>query len=316
MGGPAIPLAILGGSDLRPGLAPSGSGRLLTGYKAVDLQLEGRPLLLHLVERFRACGAFDPISVAGPARVYAGLDPGLRLIDTDADVGTNVRAVVDDFLAHHERGALAVVTCDVLPSVAELEGLMGEYRAGRPCDLWFPLVRAPRDPRELGAFGWKPEYGLVPEPGRPAVRILPGHLVIADPRALRLDLFYRLTHAAYRTRNRPVRARQGSMLRSVLLGLLLQDLRHLFALRPPVLTWTVLRNGLALARELRAGGQTRAEFERRVGRIVLSARHRRAHPERGVRMPIVEAIGMAADIDTDEEARAIGARPAPAAGAE
>jgi hypothetical protein len=67
-------------------------------------------------------------------------------------------------------------------------------------------------------------------------------------------------------------------------------------------------HGFSLARELRAGELTRASLEAHVGRIVLTARHRRERPELGVRLPILDALTLAEDVDTEEEARALGAR--------
>ena len=75
------------------------------------------------------------------------------------------------------------------------------------------------DRSALGAFAWKPVYRIVPEPGEEAVRILPGHLGIFEPRSLRLPLLYRLLGLAYRTRNRSIKRRRSAMLRAVLLAL-------------------------------------------------------------------------------------------------
>jgi hypothetical protein len=296
-----IPLAILAGSDLRPGSLPPGSPELhpLAAYKALAIRVAGRPILELLVERLRASAAFDPIAVAGPARVYAGLVRGIRFVDTDADVATNLRAAVDDFLRLRAEGPLAIMACDVLPSARELRALAADFHARAPCAAWFPLVRAPR---EIGAFGWKPRYGIAPERGAEPERVLPGHLVIADPRALRLPLLYRLLGIAYRTRNRPVETRRRAMLRAVLLELVKQDLRNLLRLRVPDLTWKVVTSGLAVARQVRAGSIVRAELEHHITRILVRAAHRRRHPERGVRLPVVDALGIAEDVDTEEEA--------------
>lgn len=300
------PLTILGGSDLAPSRLPAGAEQHpLAAYKGAALRVGERPLIELAIERFRTCGAFDPILVAGPKRIYAGLDLDAELVDTDSDVATNLRAAIE---ATRSAGTIAITTCDILPDPAELAACLADLEASRPCDVWFPLVRRPRDPEAIGAFGWKPSYGILPRPGAEPEVALPGHLAVFDPAALRLELLYRLIQVAYRTRNRSVETRRGAMLRALFGELLYQDLLHLFSLRLPDLTWTVLRAGLSLYSEVRSRRIERGELERKIGRIVLRARHRRRHPERGVRLPILDALSLAEDIDTEEEAHEVGAR--------
>ncbi|MHC4917840.1 MAG: hypothetical protein ACYTGB_20385, partial [Planctomycetota bacterium] len=228
-----LPLTILGGSDLKAGeLPPEAAGQhALAAYKGAAVRVGGRPLVALLVERLRACGCFGPLSIAGPRAVYEGLVEGVEAIDTDGSVAGNVRAAVEVFLARNPSGPLAITTCDILPEPDELAAAMGDFRSGPPGAVWFPLVRVPRDPAAIGAFGWKPHYPLAPAPGAPPEEVFPGHLFIGDPRALRLPLLYRLLDVAYETRNRPMAARGGRMVRAVLGGLLRQDLLHLFTLR-------------------------------------------------------------------------------------
>src|SRR5262245_11687692 len=97
------------------------------------------------------------------------------------------------------------------------------------------------------------------------------------------------------------------MVRGVVAALLVQDLRHILSLRAPTLTWSVLSAGIPAARRLRDGTVTRQRLERALGQIFVTARHRKRHPQRGVRLPIVEGLSLALDIDTEEEARAAGA---------
>ena len=53
---------------------------------------------------------------------------------------------------------------------------------------------------------------------------------------------------------------------------------------------------------------TRERLERAVRRVVVSYGHRRRYPRRMVRLPILPGVlSLARDIDTEEEARAIGA---------
>ena len=72
------------------------------------------------------------------------------------------------------------------------------------------------------------------------------------------------------------------------------------------LTWSVLRVGIAAARELRDGTITRERLEQALRTIFVKSRHRRKFPGRRVQLPIVEALSLALDIDTEEEARAAG----------
>jgi hypothetical protein len=301
-------MIILGGSDRRPGTLPAGRADLhaLGTYKGHAIQLAGRPLIRHLVERVRAAPGFGPIGVAGPARAYGGLDLGVELIDTDGTIADNLRAA----LAHHAArapgppGPLALLACDVLPTPRELGELHELYARHAPCALWLPFVREPVDPGELGAFAWKPRYAIAPAAGIAPVRILPGHLAILEPTALRLPLLLRLLHAAYRSRNRGIGARRAAMLRAVLGALVARDALGLGRLRAPTLTVRVVGAGLSLARRLRAGNLDNGELERLVERILV----RRGAPadRRRVLLPHTDVISLAEDIDTEEEARQVG----------
>jgi hypothetical protein len=300
MGAPNVPVTILGGSDGRPGQLPAESGlHPLAMYKGLGIRVGGRPLVAHLVERLRAAG-FGPLAIAGPARAYGALELDAELIDTDGSVADNLRAAV---LHHGARPEpLGVLACDVLPSVAELRELRALYEREAPVALWLPFVRVPSDASALGAFAWKPKYHIAPAPGAPPERILPGHLALLHPSALRLPLLYRLLSAAYATRNRSVDVRRRAMLRETLLALLGADLRDVARLRAPTLTATVLASGLRLARLLRRRSLERGELERLIGRIF----ERRDAAVRGIRFPFCEIVSLAEDIDTEEEARAIG----------
>jgi hypothetical protein len=305
----SLPLIILGGSDRKPGpLPPAGRGHhALAAYKGAEIQVGGRPLVALLCDRLRSAPELDPIVIAGPARVYAGLAPGVEVVDTDGPLAENLRRAVDAQLAAGRRGALAFTTCDVLPDPLELRRLLEDYESGPECAAWYPLIRVPADRARLGAFGWKPEYRIAPDAGSPPTPVLPGHLVVVDPAALRLRFLYRLLELAYRTRNRPVRERHRRIAGHFVLGLLLQDLLHLAALRAPDVTWTVLTSGRRMARGLAEGTLTSAELGDLLARIALRARYRRRFPERGVRLPVLDGLSFAEDIDTEEEARQIDA---------
>ncbi|MFO0982329.1 MAG: hypothetical protein U1E76_11435 [Planctomycetota bacterium] len=224
------------------------------------------------------------------------------IIDTDGNVAENLRAAVA-CVGREPSGPVAFTTCDILPDPVELDRVLEHYLAQPPCSVWYPLIRAPEDRSKLAAFAWKPEYSLVLQAGAAAVRVLPGHLLIAELPALRLALIYRLLAVAYRTRNRPITVRRRAMVQGVLGQLVLEDLRQLATLRLPRLTWTVLRHGLWLARELRAGTMLQNDLERAVGAIVVKDRYRARFPERGVRLPVLDALSLAEDVDTEEEAR-------------
>lgn len=312
MGGKRIPIVILAGSDRRPAVLPE-SGRdkhPLAGYKGAEVQIGGRPLIAALVERIAESGEFDPLYVVGPARAYERLPRPARLIDSDGTIGQNVRRGIEVVQSAHGKTPVAFVTCDILPEADALRRLLESYHAAAPCDLWFPMIAVPADGR-LGASAWKPAYRILPGPDQTPVRVLPGHLAIADPEALRLRFLYRLIDVGYRTRNRPIHLRRTVMVRGVVAALLYQDLLHLLAGRMPSLAWSVLSTGISAARRLRAGRLTRSELEQALRRIFVNHRHRRHHPERRVLVPIVDALWLALDIDTEEEARAAGGRIAP-----
>jgi len=194
-----------------------------------------------------------------------------------------------------------------LPDLDTLERLVAQYRAAAPCDGFLPMIRAPEDRAALGVSAYKPTYRVLPEMGGAAVGVLPCHLAVVDVRALRMNFIYRVMRLTYRTRNRPIEYRRSVMLRGIIFELLFQDLRHLLGMRLPNLTWTVLHTGLPAVKALKAGSITRAHLEDAIGKIFVTARHRDRYPERRVLMPVLEGLSLALDIDTEEEAREMGA---------
>jgi hypothetical protein len=307
----SMPVIILGGSDRKASVLPE-EGRNkhpLTGYKGADIRLGGRPLVQIIVERLGQADAFGPIYVAGPRAVYrpAVERSPVTLIETNRSFGQNIQTSMEQVRREQPGRPVAFITCDVLPDVDELRNAMDHFADHSPCDMWCAMIRAPEERSRLGASEWKPGYRVIPEPGRPAIEILPGHLLIADPEALRLEFVYRLFEIGYRTRNRPIAFRRTAMVRGVIATLLYQDLRHLAGLRMPNLTWSVLSSGLPTGRRLKEGRVTRAELERTVRRLFVSHRHRRRYPERRVVLPILDALSLAKDVDTEEEARELGA---------
>jgi hypothetical protein len=303
-----IPLIILGGSDRKPAtMPPQGVGfHPLSGCKAVDVRIGGRSLIEHLVDRLRASGAFDPIWVAGPESAYRRVASTLEVIDTDSGFGGNIRTGLETVMRACPGREVGFTTCDILPDAADLDMLLQDFWNGPAADVWFPLILTDTD-EPLGASEWKPRYRIVPASGQPASVVLPGHLAIVDPSALNLSMLYRLFDLGYRTRNRPIRYRRSYMMRHVLWTLLRQDAIQLLALRLPTVTWDAVRGGLRSAAGLYRGTLTLAELEEDLRRVFVLRSHRVRHPERRVRMPLLRALSIARDIDTVEEARALGA---------
>lgn len=307
-----IPLIVLAGSDLEPGYLPSQQSPL-TGCKAVDLQIAGRPLIETTLERLgRLDDELAPLAVAGPERLLRRVGVGVEIVDTDATFGENIAAAIEHGRSRHPGSPLAMMTCDVLPDEREMRELLADYHRHAPLDFWFPIIRAPESLDALGPSAWKPRYRLITEGGE-ATLALPGHLVIFDPEAMRLDFLYRLLQAGYRTRNRPVLYRRAQLIPNLITTILHQDLRELLALRLPTVTWDTLRGAL-VARPLRDGRLTQPVLEDNIRRVFVHRRHRRRFPRRRARLPILRGMSLAKDIDTAAEAAAIGARAAGAPG--
>ncbi len=306
----APPLVLLAGSDSRPPrLTPAGRGyRALAGHKSADLKIDGRPLVRCILDRLIASNRFSDLYVVGPSRTYAGLVDGARLVDCDARLEDNLRAAFEAVREDHPHGPIAFLASDILPDPETIRVAMDRYADDAPCDVFFPLAELSGDEAGLGPSAWKPRYRLRLDVDSTPSTILPGHLVIVDPDALRIGLVYRLIALSYRTRNRPIGGRGLAMLRGVLMTVLREDLHQLFTLGLPDLTAAVIADGAAVVMGLKSGNMTRERLERAVRRVVVSSGHRRRYPRRRVRLPIVAGIlSLARDIDTEEEARAIGA---------
>lgn len=308
MSTPGLPLVLLAGRDRRGAPLPeSGRGlHPLRGYKAVDLDVAGRPLIARLLEVLRASGAFGPIFVAGPAHVSAALD-GVEPIDTDRDFGGNIRAAIEEIRRRGIAGQTAFMTSDVLPDPGELAAALDDLERHQPCDFWIVECRV-RDAGALGASAWKPKYLIRPEGEGEPVGTLPGHLIVADPGILRLGILYRAFELAYRTRNRPTGYRRRVIVRGILRTLLAADLKRLVTLRRPGVTRDMLWDSLVLVRKLVTTGCDQREMEDRLRRIWVRADHRRRHPERRGRVMIHDGLTLGRDIDTEEEAAEISRR--------
>jgi hypothetical protein len=303
-----IPIIVLGGRDPRTSEMPAGVEDLhpLAGYKGVAVRIGGRVLIDWVLERLEESGQFSAVYIAGPQTVYAGHQRSATVIDVAGSIDETIRVGLEAVCRAHPGVPVALTTCDVMPDVDTLEQVMAKYRAAAPCDGILPMIHAPEDHAALGASAYKPVYHVVPEAGDAPVEVLPCHLAVLDVGAFRMNFIYRVLRLIYGTRNRPIEYRRVVILRGIIFELLFQDLRHVLGLRLPNLTWTVLHTGLPAVRALKAGTITRAHLEDAIRRIFVTARHQSRYPERRVLMPIVEGLSLALDIDTEEEAAAMG----------
>lgn len=296
-----IPLVVLGGSDAEPGQLPEGAGKHpIRGKKGIEIQVEGRPLIDHVLDRMVGSGFFGPAYVAGPRSVYGERRGNAEVIDTDGSLGENLRVTLEDLSERHPEGPIALTTCDIIPDPAEVAELMDDYRLHAPSDFWYPLIVARDD--ELGESAWKPRYRLRESRDAPARTVLPGHLMIVNPGAFRTELVYRAFDLLYRSRNRPVVSRLLYMLTRLIGWFVAQDLRAILRLYPPVMTGPLTWQGFRLASRLRRGVMTTDELAGRVRAILIRWRHRKKYPDHRGRMPMVRAVSLAKDIDTVEEA--------------
>jgi len=299
-----VPLIILAGSDPEPAALPEAGANLhpLKGAKGMDLRIGGRPIIDLLLDRVKESGCFEPIYIAGPVRVYGESRNGARVIDTDSTFGKNIEASVMAVAPESPDGVVAVTTCDILPEGDELRRLMEDYYEHAPLDFWAPLILAPERQAEMGASAWKPKYRIQPTPDAEPAILLPGHLVMADTNAVRLPLVFRIFDLAYRSRNRGVLYRLGLIVTHIFLGLVVQDIKRILTFRLPDLTATVITNGVMMGFHLKDGVVTSEEMAERLRRIFVSYKHRKRYPNRKGRLPLMHALSMARDIDTEEEA--------------
>ncbi len=304
---PCLPVTILGGSDLRPGVMPASGKTLhpLASYKGASLRYRGRPIVATLIDRLRQVEGFGPVAVAGPAEVYEPLGLDAEIVDTNGSIGTNIRAAIDRHVRSGDPGPMVLMACDMLLETATLGSLREGFEAEAAHALWLPVVGVPPDQSRLGAFAWKPRYQVRPSAGGEPVSVLPGHVAILCPRALRLPLLYRLLEVAYMSRNRSIGSRRRAMIRALLVGVIGEDVKALSRLRPPQ-TASILYAGLRLMRGMRRGDIELGEVERLIGRIVLRHGWSPEYPQSGVCVPIVDFLRLAEDVDTEEEAHEMG----------
>ncbi len=297
----ALPLVVLAGSDEEPAALPEGADKhAIHGKKGLEVQVEGRALIDHVLERMQASGHFGPTYVGGPRSVYGENRGSAEVIDTDRSLGENLQTVIEAMIERHPSQPVAFTTYDIIPDLDELDTLMEDYREHVPMDFWYPLVLAREE--DLGESAWKPKYRLRPEVGEPARVVLPCHLIVMQPGVFRLGLVYKVLDLLYRSRNRPVLYRLAYGLSRMAGYFVSRDFRHLMALRPPVVTLPIMFQGTRLALRLRRGAMTTQELADRIRAILVRWRHRKDNPDRRGRIPLVDALSFAKDIDTFEEA--------------
>ena len=305
-----LPLIILAGGAKPSELVPDRpDSHRLFGPKGVTVRIGGRPLIDLVIERFQTSGAFEPIFIAGPAASYGPSRGPATVIDTDGDFGTNIRVSLEVVVSRLSPSAVGFSACDVIPDPADLKRLIDDYRAHAPLDFWFPLVRVPEERSLLGASAGKREYRVRPESERDPLSVLPGHLAIVDPSAIRLRLIYRALELAYRSRTRPVFTRSLYMTSHILLWLLWQDAKALVSLRMPLLTLEVVYNAVLLSHRLGTGIASQTRIEAHLRRLFVNWKHRGRFGKRRGRIPVIRALSMAKDIDTDREAEELSGGP-------
>ena len=102
----------------------------------------------------------------------------------------------------------------------------------------------------LSASACKPRYQVHVEAHATPQCILPGHLIIVDPDALRLRFVLQLVRLSYRTRNRTLGERYRALCQGLLGQALWEDLRLLLTRRVPELTAALIADGTAVPTKL------------------------------------------------------------------
>ncbi len=311
-----IPLILLAGGSRRYEQMPE-EGQAhhpLDGYKAASLQLAGKPMIEHVCARFRESGAFDPIYIAGPRDIYGGFElSGAEVIDTDGNFGDNLRNATEHVFAAHPESRVAYATADVLPSLADLKTATDDYERCSPCSFWMLECRSPEQKQELGSSSWKPKYWIRGDHDSKPVPTLPGHLVIALPKAVRRQLLYDIFEIAYSTRNTSIGYRFRVVTIGIFTRLLQADWRRLRRFQPPTVTLEILGNGTRFALHLKRGID-HGLMARLLGRIYLRRDYRRQHRGEIGRVAVLDVLTLAKDVDTREEARELGLAMEPPSG--
>ncbi len=301
---PQIPLIVLAGSDRKPGKLPEGvEKQRLEGSKGLNLRIGDKPMVDVMIDRMRQVGEFGPIFIAGPWETFGAQRGDVEVIDTDSTMAGNAVAALEVVQERFPGSVVAISTCDIVPEIPDLERALAHYHSVKPVHYWFPVAAIPEDTDRLGESSWKPRYRMRDHRGEEPKAILPGHLLIMDPEAMRLGLVKRSFDLAYETRNRPTIPRTFIIAFGVLGHLLRSDIKILLKGHLPLYTYTVIRNGIMLGIRLNSGKGTRRNLENLIHRSFFRFRYRRKRKIRRGWMPIIDALSLAKDIDTMEEAR-------------
>jgi hypothetical protein len=303
-----IPIVILAGSDRRAGAVPSGAEdfHFIVAYKGAELRVGNRLLIQELLDRVRDSDAFGEIYVAGPKRVFESL-VDCQIIDTDGTVGDNVRVAMEHVLAvHGDDARIAFLSCDVLPSPAELSDLMAclSIREGdREQDQSAPAlaIALVLVPPELGASVWKPKYVIRIDDDEHPVPCLPGHLGVAYPKKLRTGLLFRCIELVYRERNRDYEQRRRDIVLRLMGVLLWRDFLNLLRFRPPTLAYSAVRYGLGAFVAWRKNELTIEMLATGFEKMIVRRQFHRRPASGSVRIAVTPHFSFAQDIDTREE---------------
>ena len=277
------------------------SDDMLVGFKGLLPLPGGNVLVGELIDRYLRSGRFrDPVLV-GPARVYDTAALQCEIVDCDGSIAETLQTAVQ--VIENRCGAespVAMTTCDVLPSVADIRELLATgYDPVSECVFWGQFIEAL--PAQMGASSWKPCYSFT-EPDAGARRnVYPGHLVILRAAALNVDITIALVRLAYLYRNRPLLRRLPGMLAHGLTMLARHDFDQWRRLRWSAtacnVPWQCLRAYLLYRR----GRLDVREFERAFAKTFVRNPYRRAAMGRPARFVISRTLSFAKDLDTKAE---------------
>ncbi len=246
----------------------------------------------------RATARFQDPLIVGPRRVYKGLVDS-EIVDVEGPlVATLARAVETIERRFAQCAAVAISTCDILPTADEISQLLAlEFDPHPHCRFWWQWVVA--QPEALGASGWKPSYAIRRADDLPPEIVYPGHLVVLCPRAVRLELLTRLLTLAYRNRNRPLTERVLPMLAQGIWSMMQADARGVLRGQLPLLTATIPWQLWRAYQDLHGQRLTFGSLERRMALVLLHRRFRRE--PRPVVVAVTRILSFAQDIDTRAE---------------